>query len=455
MPKHVHFIGIGGISMSGLAEILHNKGWLVTGSDSKPSDITRHLEKLGVDVAIGQSAQNLTDGIDLVVYTAAVKPDNPELSEAYRRNLKIIDRAELLGNLMKDFKCPICVSGTHGKTSTTSMITEILLAADMDPTVSVGGFLESIHSNFRMGYSPYFVVESCEYYDSFLKFYPRIGVILNVERDHLDYFSGLEAIEDSFHRFARNIPDDGTLVVCGEVAGKVSEGLSCKVITYGTEGAQVVAENLTFDGEGFPSFSIKDGDETIGPTRLRVRGEHNVKNALAAYAAAKAAGAGRDAILLGLSRYSGAKRRFEEKGVFNGVHLVDDYGHHPTEIRTTLAAAAKAGYKRIFCVFQPHTYTRALALLDEFAHCFTDADKVLVLDIYAAREKDMGLINAQTLTEHIAAAGTDATYCPSNEAAREYLMNQCRPGDLCIIFGAGDVYLLEDSLVGGRLSASA
>jgi len=447
MLNHVHFIGIGGISMSGLAEILHNKGWLVTGSDSKASDITDHLEKLGIDVRIGQRAENIADGMDLVVYTAAVKPDNPEFAEAVKRNLTIIDRAELLGRLIKDFGCPICVSGTHGKTTTTSMITEILLAARMDPTVSVGGFLESINSNFRMGHSPFFVVESCEYFDSFLKFYPKIGVILNVERDHLDYFSGLDSIEASFHRFAQNISDDGALVICGEVPAKISGGLKCRVITYGTDNSQVTAQNLNYDRDGFPGFTIKDNGETVGMVRLRVRGGHNVKNALAAYSAAKAAGAGNEAVILGLSRFGGAKRRFEEKGVFNGVRVVDDYAHHPTEIKATLAAAVKLDHNRIFCVFQPHTYTRSLALLDEFAHSFSDADKVIVLDIYAAREKDTGLINARTIAEHINNAGTEAIYCPDMEAARNYLMENCAPGDLCMTLGAGDVYLLGEGLV--------
>jgi len=451
MAKHAHFIGIGGISMSGLAEILHNKGWLVTGSDSKSSDITAHLEKLGIGVIIGQSAENITDGIDLVVYTAAVKPDNPELAKARAINLRIVDRAEMLGRLMEDFGCPICVSGTHGKTSTTSMITEILLAADMDPTVSVGGFLDSINSNFRMGGSPYFVVESCEYFDSFLKFHPQIGVILNVDRDHLDYFSGLEAIEDSFHKFAQNIPDGGTLVIHGGVSPTVSEGLNCRVITYGTEGSQITAENISYDSDGYPSFTIRDSGEIVGMARLRVRGEHNVINSLAACAAAKSAGASNEAILMGLSRFGGAKRRFEEKGVFNGVRVIDDYAHHPTEIKATLAAASKLSRNRIFCVFQPHTYTRTNALLAEFAHCFTDADKVIVLDIYAAREKDTGIINSQILTERITEAGIDAIYCPSLEKARDYLLEQCGPGDLCITVGAGDVYLLAERLVANQL----
>ena len=447
MRKHAHFIGIGGISMSGLAEILHNKGWLVTGSDTKPSDITARLESLGIRIVIGQNAGNITEGIDLVVYTAAVKPDNPELLEARSRKLTVMDRAELLGSIMKDYSCPICISGAHGKTTTTSMIVEILLAAGMDPTVNVGGMLDSINGNFRMGRSPYFVVESCEYYDSFHKFYPKIGIILNIDRDHLDYFSGLDAIEASFRRFSQNIPEGGTLVVYGGVSSKVTEGLKCGTITFGTEGSQVNAVDVSYDSDGFPSFLIKENDRLIGKTRLRVRGEHNVKNALAAYAAARAAGAPDEAILSGLSAYGGAKRRFEEKGMFNGVLVVDDYAHHPTEIKALLAAASKSGHNRIFCVFQPHTYTRTFALLDEFAQCFNGADKVLVLDIFASREKDTGMINARVLADCINAAGSDAIYCPSIENAQSLLLELCAPGDLCLTVGAGDVYLLGELLV--------
>ena len=451
MRKHVHFIGIGGISMSGLAEILHNKGWLVSGSDSKSSDITAHLKELGIAVSIGQCAENITEGIDLVVYTAAIKPDNPELAQARRQNLTTIDRAELLGSLMKEFGCPICISGTHGKTSTTSMVTEILLAARMDPSVSIGGYLDAINGNFRMGYSPYFVVEACEYADSFLKFYPKIGVILNVDIDHLDYFPSLSAIEESFHRFASNIPDDGYLVVNGGVSKKVTDGLKCRIITYGTAGCRVTAENINYDSEGFPGFSIRYEGNLIGDLRLCVRGEHNINNALAACAAAKAAGADNEAVLSGLSRYAGARRRFEEKGAFNGACVIDDYAHHPTEIKATLNAALKAGYNRIFCVFQPHTYTRTFALLDDFAHSFKNAHKVLILDIFAAREKDTGLINAQTLTDRINAAGVEAIYCPSVSIARNFLIEHCAPGDLCMTLGAGDVYLLGESLVGKKL----
>jgi len=450
MRKHVHFIGIGGISMSGLAEILHNKGWFVSGSDSKPSEITTRLEALGISVAIGQHARNITEDIDMVVFTAAVKPDNPELVEAHNKKLHIVDRAELLGNLMKDFGCPICVSGTHGKTSTTSMIAEILLTAEMDPTISVGGFLDSINGNFRIGKSPYFVVESCEYADSFLKFHPKIGVILNVDLDHLDYFSDLDGIEASFRRFSQNIPKEGTLIVYGDVSPKVTEGLDCSIITYGTKNSDIKAVNLNFDSDGYPSFSVQSGNELIGEVNLRVRGEHNVKNALAAFAASIAAGADQEAVLLGLSRFGGVKRRFEEKGAYKGVRVIDDYAHHPTEIKATLEAASKTSHNRVFCVFQPHTYTRTLALLNEFALCFENAHKVIVLDIYAAREKDTGIINSKILTDYIKAAGSDAVYCPTFQMAQNFLIEQCAPGDLCLTVGAGDVYLVGESLVSNR-----
>ncbi|MDR1913411.1 MAG: UDP-N-acetylmuramate--L-alanine ligase [Clostridiales bacterium] len=445
--KQVHFIGIGGVSMSGLAEILHTKGWVVSGSDMKVSEITKRLELLGIKVYIGHDAKHIADGLDLVVYTAAVKSDNPEYTAASEKGITLVDRAYLLGELMREFGCPICVSGTHGKTSTTSMITDVLLAADMDPTVSVGGYLPSIGGNFRMGKSKYFVVESCEYCDSFLKFYPKIGVILNVDRDHLDYFADLQAIEDSFARFAKKIPDDGALIIHEGVTKKISENLRCKVITYGLHNADFIAADIMYNADGQPSFTVLKNGKELGRVSLRIHGEHNVLNALAACAASMETGADFDAVVRGLSGFIGAKRRFEEKGSFNGVRVIDDYAHHPAEIESTLTATAKSEHNRVLCVFQPHTYTRTLALLDEFAHAFKYADTVYVLDIYAAREKDTGLIHAKDLADCISAAGTEAIYCSSFDFAEDLIQKKAAPKDLLITIGAGDVYLLGERFV--------
>jgi UDP-N-acetylmuramate--alanine ligase len=450
----VHFIGIGGVSMSGLAEILHTRGIKVQGSDMRESDATRHLEKLGIKVFIGHSYDNVTDGLDLAVYTAAVKLDNPEIKAAQDKGIKIIDRAELLGGLMEDFETPICISGTHGKTSTTSMVTEILLAADMDPTVSVGGHLDSINGNFRMGSNNHFVVESCEYFNSFLKFYPKIGVILNVDSDHLDYFHNLEEIQESFKKFAGNIKEGGTLIIWADTPGieKIIDGLTCEIITYGAPGADVVSYDVAFDEDGYPEFGIIYKGQDLGKIKLGVRGDHNVLNALSAAAAGMIAGAPVESIAQGLSRFGGARRRFERKGSYKGALVADDYAHHPTEIKATLAAAKKMSQDRLLCVFQPHTYTRTKALMDDFAGSFTNADQVLVLDIYAAREKNTGDVHSLQLAQRIKEKGKNAIYFPSFQDAEIYLRENLVPRDLLITMGAGDVYLIGEKLVSEELS---
>ncbi|MDR0999931.1 MAG: UDP-N-acetylmuramate--L-alanine ligase [Clostridiales bacterium] len=458
--KKAYFIGIGGVSMSGLAEILRSKGWIVSGSDVKSSEITESLKLLGVTVYKGHSASNITPDIDLVVNTSAVKPDNPEMEAAGLLGIKIVDRARLLGEIMREFDCPICVAGTHGKTSTTSMVADILLAANMNPTVSVGGYLASIGGYFKLGGKEYFVVESCEYCDNFLKFYPKIGVILNIDADHLDYFSSLEQIKQSFREFAKKIPADGALVVFEGVDKEVYEGLECKVITYGMEKGSVkgddydghaadhfFADGVEYDTDGHPAFTIYHNGERLGDVTPKIHGEHNVLNALAATAASMAAGANFESVAAGLNSFDGAKRRFEDKGIFNGARVIDDYAHHPTEIVATLTAASKSKHKKIYCVFQPHTYTRTKALASEFANSFGSADVVLVMDIYAAREKDTGLIHSRDLADRINSTGTSAIYCDSVELARNFLIEHCGAGDLLITVGAGDVYLLGESLV--------
>jgi UDP-N-acetylmuramate--alanine ligase len=455
--KFVHFVGIGGVSMSGLAEILHVRGVKVQGSDMRASDTTRHLEQLGISVIIGHSYENIVDGLDLVVYTAAVKLDNPEIQAANDKGIKIIDRAELLGGLMEGFNSTICIAGTHGKTSTTSMVTETLLAADMDPTVSVGGMLDSINGNFRMGRSEFFVVESCEYFNSFLKFYPRIGVILNVDKDHLDYFHSLEEIVDSFRKFAENIKPGGTLVICAQIPGieKITEGLSCEIVTYGALGADVVSVDESFDSEGLPSFGIVHKGRLLGRVSLKVRGRHNILNSLACVAVGMIVGVPQASIFEGLSRFGGARRRFESKGSFKGTRVVDDYAHHPTEIRATLAAAKRMDCGSIWCVFQPHTYTRTKALMDDFSESFEDADHVLVLDIYAAREKNTGDVHAKQLVERIREKGKDAKYFSSFSEAGNYLRENLIPRDLLITMGAGDVYLVGEKLISEELSTQS
>ena len=449
--QHIHFIGIGGISMSGLAEILNYEGFTITGSDIKESGITDSLRAQGIKVSIGQKAENIEDGTDLVVYTAAVKHDNPEMLAAEAKGITVIERATLLGAIMDRYKNSIAVSGTHGKTTTTSMISEIIMAAKLDPTITVGGILQSINGNIRLGSSDYFIAEACEYFDSFLHFKPYVGVILTVDADHLDYFKNLENIRHSFHKFAGNIADNGTLVINTAVDNykELTDGIKAKVVTYSStdSNADVSATNLTVTEKGAYHFDIVRNGKPECHVALKVPGKHNVDNALAAFAAAKAFDVDNSAIVAGLESYTGTDRRFQYKGKFNGVTLIDDYAHHPTEIKATLAAAKNIEKNKLWCIFQPHTYSRTYNLINEFSTAFENADKIIVADIYAAREKDTGLINSKQLAEHIRANGKDAEYVGDFEAIKDYVRKNCSEGDLLITMGAGDVYLIGEALV--------
>lgn len=447
--NNVYFIGIGGISMSGLAQILQKKGCQVSGSDLKPSKTTKKLEELGIPVHYGQKAQNITDDLQLVVYTAAVKEDNPELVEARRRGILAIERSVLLGEIMKHYSQSVAVSGTHGKTTTTSMLSQIFLAAHCDPTITVGGVLPAIGGNIRVGYSSYFLAEACEYHNSFLEFHPLIGIILNVEAEHLDFFKNLNAVEEAFHRFAQNIPPEGVLIINGEIPGfaTVTKDLSCPVITYGrSDNDQWQPANIRENQGRFCFTAMKDG-VSQGEVCLQVPGEHNILNALAAVAAASALHLPMEAILEGLNSYTGVHRRFERKGEYHGTLVVDDYAHHPTEIRATLAAAKRVAKSEVWCVFQPHTYSRALTLFDDFVHAFADADHVIVTDIYAAREKDTGLIHSREIAQKMAELGKDAQYISSFDEIVSYLKSTLSPQDLFITLGAGDVYLVGEKLL--------
>ena len=450
-PCHVHFIGIGGISMSGLAEILLAEGFTVSGSDNQESDLVDKLRSLGADIAIGQSAANITDDIDLVIYTAAVHEDNPELSEVRRRNLPALSRAEFLGQLMFNYETSIAVSGTHGKTTTTSMISEVLLENDMDPTISVGGILRSIGGNVRVGNSGIFITEACEYTNSFLNFYPRIGVILNIEEDHLDFFKDLKDIRRSFHEFARRLPEkDGILIINGEIPDyeDIIEGLNCRVITYGIgEGYDYSAVNLHYDEFVRGSFDlVKDGQITAH-FGLGVTGKHNVSNALPVIALGDILHIPISAIRKGLLSFSGTDRRFEFKGSCHGFTVIDDYAHHPTEITATLKTARRYPHSSTWCVFQPHTYTRTRAFFDQFAKALCIADHVILADIYAARETDTLGISSEALAQAVRECGGDAVYLPSFQAIEEYLLSHCRKGDLVITMGAGNVVDVAEHLL--------
>lgn len=448
--EHIYFIGIGGISMSGLAEILASRGHQVSGTDVKETAVTKHLQSLGIHINFGHRAENITDDITLVVYTAAIHDDNPELRAAHEKGIRIMDRAHLLGQIMDEYHDSVAVSGTHGKTTTTSMVSEILLAAEKDPTITVGGILPTIGSNLRIGNSPYFVAEACEYFDSFLQFNSFIAIILNVESDHLDYFKTLENIRRSFHAFAQRVPDKGLLVISEKIDNveELTEGLTCHVETFGlSEKANWRAENIVHEADGRNSFDVYHNGAFFTTIHLHIPGEHNITNALAAIAASAFLGAAPEDCVKGLHHYTGTERRFQLKGKKDGITVIDDYAHHPTEIKAALAAAQNVQHNTTWCVFQPHTFSRTRFLFDEFGEAFGDADEIIIADIFAARETDDGTVSAAQLAERIAQTGKSARYVGDFAAIEAYLREHCKSGDLLMTVGAGDVYKIGENFL--------
>ena len=450
-PLHIHFIGIGGISMSGLAEILLGEDFVISGSDSKSSPLTQALEKKGATIYYGQRATNITDDVDVVVYTAAIHPDNPEFACAKEKGLPMLTRAELLGQIMRNYDTPVAISGTHGKTTTTSMVSHILLAGDCDPTISVGGILPAIGGNIRVGNSETFVTEACEYTNSFLSFFPKISIILNMDADHLDFFKDIDDIRHSFRKFAELLPADGALIINADTPKyeEIIKELPCKVITYSLEKeADYTADNITYDEFGHASFRVLHNGSPIGTCSLKVPGIHNVSNALASIACGQLLALSDDVIFEGLKSFTGTDRRFQYKGQIGGVTIIDDYAHHPTEIEATLHAAKNYPHKKIWCVFQPHTYTRTKALLPEFAKALSLADHVVLADIYAARETDNLGISSADLQKLIADLGTPCEYFPTFDEIENFLLENCTQGDLLITMGAGDVVNIGEQLLG-------
>ena len=449
-PIKIHFMGIGGISMSGLAEVLLERGFTVTGSDMKSSPITEKLEHHGARIVYGQKAENITDDMDLVVYTAAIHPDNPEFQAVLKKGIPHMDRAELLGQMMSNYHNSIAVSGTHGKTTTTSMLSLIMLAGECDPTISVGGILKDIDGNIRVGRSQNFITEACEYTNSFLKFNPRIELILNVDADHLDFFKDLNDIRHSFRCFAEKLDEKGVLIINGEIPNRTyfTENLPCKVITYGLDSSDTyTAKNITFDDHACGSYDLYANGEKLEHMTLSVTGMHNVSNSLAAIAAAMELNIPMEKIKLGLANLKGTDRRFEYKGIINGITVIDDYAHHPTEIEATLTAAKNYPHRKIWCVFQPHTYTRTKALLGDFAKALSHADHVVLADIYAAREADTGEIHSRDLQAEIRKLNTEADYLASFEDIEKFLLKNCTHGDLLITMGAGDIVNVGEDLL--------
>jgi len=448
--NNYHFIGIGGINMSGLAEILHSDGCAVTGSDRSDSDIIAGLRNRGIYVNIGHDAQNITKNTEIAVYNAAVPQDNPEVLAAKARNLRLMDRAELLGRLMQNFDTSICVAGTHGKTTTTSMLAEIFMTADTDPTVMNGGILPSMGGAMRNGARKYIIAEACEYNNSFLKFNPNIGIILNLEMDHSDFFPDIHAMRASFASFAKKIQRDGLLVINGDVESlhHLIRGLDCDVVAFGKNGS-LRAENIRISDVGYPIFDVVTNSKNLGEINLQVPGEHNMQNALAAIAVALHCGIDFAAIAVALSQFTGAHRRFQHIGHCNGATIVDDYAHHPTEVKATIQAAKNIPHNRLWVVFQPHTRKRTEEFLDDFAKELAQSEELIILDIFnpAGREEEHCQIHAKDLADRTAKINNANTrYLPSFQACEDFLRHHISPNDLVITMGAGNVYKIAEAL---------
>ena len=456
----VHFIGIGGISMSGIAELFLDKGFRVSGSDLHESAVTKRLESLGIKVYYSQVAENITPEIGLVVYTAAIHEDNPEFMRVKELGIPMLDRADCLGQIMSHYKNAVAVAGTHGKTTTTSMLSYVYLAADLDPTISVGGILSGIHGNIRLGRSENFIMEACEYANSFLSFTPTTAIVLNVEAEHLDFFGTLENERHSFTKFIDLLPENGLLVINNEIAdlNALIQNKNIRIVQYGLrpvggKAPDYTAANITYNELGFAHYELIVRGENKGLIELSVTGEHNVLNSLAVIAASLEPstiykdGIALDRVKEGLKNYTGTERRFQYKGERDGYTIVDDYAHHPTEIRATLEAAKRVKHNRLIVAFQPHLYSRTKTFLHEFADVLSMADIVVFAEIYAAREENPGDISSDNIREIMSENGHEAYFFKTFEEVENFLIHTCKPGDLLITMGAGDIVKVGENML--------
>ena len=440
--RRVHLAGIGGVSMNPLAEVLHQMGLAVQGSDQSESPAVERLRHMGVHVSIGHDAGNIR-GAEFLIRTAAIHDDNPEIAVAHAAGLPVFERAEAWGAIMQRYENAICIAGTHGKTTTTAMTTHIFMAAQADPTVMIGGTLSMLHSGYRVGRGDTIILESCEYCNSFLHFFPTVAVVLNVEEDHLDFFTGgLPEIKQSFRKFAELVPPDGRIVANADAPGAMDALRGLPLFTFGrSESADCRAENLTWE-YGRPEFDVVVDGRLYTHLALHVAGGHNLSNALAAASAAYVLGIPGRAVKLGLEGFFGAGRRFECKGQCRGAKIYDDYAHHPAEIHALLEMTRSLGYDRVICAFQPHTYSRTKALFADFVRELKKADLAVLTDIFAAREKNTAGVSSRDLAAEI----PGALYCPSLREAEQCLMDLARPGDLILTVGAGDIYTVGEAL---------
>ncbi len=441
--SRAHLVGVGGVSMSPLAEVLHGAGLIITGSDMQESRTVARLRSVGVHVVIGHLPESV-QGADCVIRTAAVHDDNPEIAAARAAGIPVFERAQAWGALMRQYQNALCVAGTHGKTTTTSMCTHIFMAAQADPTVMIGGTLPMLGVGHRVGQGDTIIMESCEYCDSFLSFFPTVAVILNVDADHLDYFEDLNAVERSFRAFADLVPPNGCVVANAEDKNTMDTlaSLNRPMLTFGMAQGDVRADNLSWNN-GMGEFDVTVHGTHYAHVCLQVPGSHNVKNALAAAAAAFVLNIPGKAVEDGLASFIGAGRRFEHKGEYHGAQVYDDYAHHPSELEALLTTAKTLGYQRVICAFQPHTYTRTKELFNEFVRVLKLADVAVLAEIYAAREKNTIGISSRDLIPYI----SGAQYLESLPEVADALAELARPGDLILTVGAGDIYKVGEALV--------
>ena len=448
--KNIHMIGIGGTSMSGIAEILKKWGFNITGSDTQASDVTNKLIESGINVVIGHDP-SLVAGADLVVYSAAIRPDDVERVSAHELNIPTVERKDILGEITKGFRNTICVSGTHGKSTTTSMVSMCFLQAKKDPTIQVGAVLDEIGGNYRVGNSENFIIEACEYSESFLSFYPKAEIILNIDNDHLDYYKSIDNIIAAFIKYIKLLPDDGILVYNAddEHCAHFSQYTKAKSLTFGINklNANYVAKNISYDKNGYASFDVYHNNVFYKTFKLSVPGKHNVYNALACIALCDEFGLDKGDIKEGLQKYTGVKRRFEYLGEVNGAKVYDDYGHHPTEILAVANALKKKKYNHSWVIFQPHTYSRTKALLDDFARCLTNFDNIIVTDIYAARETNTYGISSRDIVNKIDSLGRKAYYIPNFDDIVDFIKRNAKENDVIITQGAGTITKVGHKLV--------
>lgn len=447
--KNIFFIGIGGISMSALAELMLHKGYKVYGSDRMPSINTEKLEKNGATIYYEHKKEHI-ENMDLVIFTDAISFDNEEYMAAVKEKIDLVDRATFLGAIMKNYKKSIAVSGTHGKTTTTSMITEIIKDLNLNPTIMLGGQLKDIDGNIKIGDENLFLTEACEYKANILKYFPTTEIILNIDEDHLDYFDNIDHIIRTFKGYVDNLHADGYVIL--NVDDENVETLfpidKCKVFTFGIKNdADLRAKNIDFSEDGFPTYDLYLKGKKICHVELSVLGRHNVLNSLAAIAATYVNNIPIEDAIIGLKNYKGVERRLEEKGYYKGTKIMDDYAHHPTEIKSSIHAIKNACKGKLYTIFQPHTYTRTKLLLDAFANSFDESDVIIITDIYAAREKDYGDIHSKTLRDAISEHRDNAFYISGFEDIVKFIKENIKKDDVVVTMGAGDVYKIGEMIL--------